>query len=367
MWTTRCSHVCALMTLGVLAAGCETGTAPDLGIEFDPDAALADYEAVDGILASSGWAGFQALGSRTPFGASPAPVGVISGLSHVSEADAGRAFALDLIRRLDAARGQRGGPALAPIISGAHRGMTFVYDPDIDDYTLDPDRGGAPDIGVRFIIYEVDDEGLPIVEEEIGYADLLDEGDGSAQDIVLHLIMVVNETTVLDYLTTLDHDQNRGTLTVHGFLQGDDGVRLDFDIEAVGTEHPDRKTLDVAFDLRVDSRDFSITGSVSGVEEGSEGEGHIEVTVRHRSNSIRVDVSGEAGKIDGSVFLNGDLFATISADEDEPTILSADGDPLTPGELLVLRQILDTVEDVFDFLEDLVDPVDELVVLGIIL
>ena len=94
-----------------------------------------------------------------------------------------------------------------------------------------------------------------------GHADLIDEGDGSAEDIVLHLIVEQNGSTVLDYRTTLDENANRGALTVHGFLLGD-GVRLDFDIEAVGTETEARTTLDVAFDLRIDARDFSITGNV---------------------------------------------------------------------------------------------------------
>ena len=107
-----------------------------------------------------------------------------------------------------------------------------------------------------------------------GYADLIDEGDGSAEDIVLHLTVVENETTVLDYRTMLDENANRGALTVHGFLHGD-GVRLDFDIEAVGTETEAHTTLDVAFDLRVDARDFSITGNVSGIEEGTGGLGNI--------------------------------------------------------------------------------------------
>jgi len=145
--------------------------------------------------------------------------------------------------------------------------VTFVYDPETDDYAADPERTGAPETGVRLITYEVDEAGMPIVEQETGYADLIDEGDQSAEDIVLHLIVVQNEITVLDYRTTLDENPNRGALTLHGFLQGD-GVRGDFHIEAVGTESEAQTMLDVAFELRVDARDFSITGNVSGIEEG---------------------------------------------------------------------------------------------------
>ena len=43
------------------------------------------------------------------------------------------------------------------------------------------------------------------------------------------------------------------------------------------------------------------------------------------------------------------------------------GEPLTLGEGLVLHRIVDTIEDVFDFFEDLIDPIDELVILGMLL
>ncbi len=117
----------------------------------------------------------------------------------------------------------------------------------------------------------------------------------------------------------------------------------------------------------MDARDFSITGSVHGVEDGPSGEGDVDLVVQHRDDSVRLDVSGSEGEVDGSVFLNEHLFATVKGDAENPTILSADGDPLTHGETFVLLHVIDAVEDVFDFLEDLVDPVDEIVFLGLIL
>ena len=105
----------------------------------------------------------------------------------------------------------------------------------------------------------------------------------------------------------------------------------------------------------------------TGDEDRGFGSGEVDVTVRHRDASIRLDVEGNDRVLDGTIYLNGDVFATVSGPEDEPTLLSASGDPLTLGEMLVLRQIFDTIEDVFDFLEDLLDPVDEIVVLGIVL
>lgn len=368
MMRIRPGRIAAIATLAVVAAACGTSTEPEV-VELDTDAAMQDYETLDAVLSSNELVGFRALGGRTPFGGAPAvAMDAAARMGMLRDRDGSRTYALGLFERLADSRAADG-PMAAPIISELHRGATFVYDPEADDYAVDPEREGAPETGVRFITYEVDAAGFPIVEEENGYADLIDEGDGSAEDIVLHLIVVHDGATALDYRTTLDENENRGALTVRGFLSGD-GVRLDFDIEAVGTGPEGATTLDVAWDLRVAQRDFSITGSVSGIgedDEGDDGNGSVDVTVRHRDASIRIDVQNTDGIMDGTIFLNGDIFATVSGPEDEPTILGQGGDPLTMGEMLVLRQIFDTIEDVFDFLEDLLDPVDDLVILGFIL
>jgi hypothetical protein len=363
--TTRILRLGTLASIASFAAACESTTAPDLGLDFD--GAAADYATLDTLFASSGWAGFQALEGRTPFGASAAGIDAVAGLGLAAQPRTGRAFALQLASRMREVVVRGGTPALAPIISGATRGKTFVYDTELDEYAIDPARAGAPATGVRFVLYEVELDGTPIVAEEIGYADLIDEGDASAEDVALRLVMVAHSVTVLDYATTLDLGLLQGTLAVEGFFRGDNGLQLDFDLEAVGMHFIGYSTLDVTFDLGVEARDFAITGAVSGVQEGVEGEGDVDLTVRHRSHSVRLDVRGAGGQMDGSVFVNGHLFATLAGPAQNPTILSADGDPLTTSEIIVLHHIVDVVEDVFDFLEDLVDPVDEIVVLGIIL
>ena len=365
MPTTRIIRLSTLVMLGCFAAACESTTGPVVDLDFD--AAAADYSALDTLFASAGWSGFQALGTRTPFGAAGAAIGAVSSLEGSARPQDSRTFAVRLARRMRDAMTATAGPAAAPLISDTHRGKTFVYDPTLDEYALDATRAGAPATGVRFIIYEVDASGTPIVDEEIGYADLIDEGDASAEDVALRLVVVADSVTVLDYATTLDIGLVQGTLTVEGFLQGANGSRLDFDIAAVGTHFVGYSTLDLTFDLEVAARGFSIVGTVTGVQEGVEGEGDVDLTVRHRSHSVRLDVSGSGGNLDGSVYVDGQLFATVDGPAATPTILSADGDALTTAEMLVLHHIVDVVEDVFDFLEDLVDPVDEIVLLGVVL
>jgi len=358
----------AMIAMGVAAAGCESSTEPAVTDTFDSGAALADFDALETAFGSPEFAGFQALGGRTPFGAAPASIDAMASLSAPSAGDGGRAFVLALARDLATARSEAStGPQMGPIISGWNRGVTFVYDPDTDDYAADLTRSDAPETGVRFLMYAVDDAGIPIVEQETGYADLIDEGDGSVEDIVLRLRVVHEEQIVLDYRTTLDRDAMGGALTIDGFLSGDD-VRLDFDLSVQATEGAESTTLDIAFDFGVEARGFSISGTVSGIEEGNEdGTGQVDISVRHRQDSIRLDISGTDGMLEGTVYVNGDTFATVTGPEDDPTFVGAAGEPLTWNEFLVLRRIVDVVEDVFDFLEDLVDPVEELILLGIIL
>lgn len=359
-------------TLAVLAfglAGCEAVTVPDVAEPFDAEAAIEDYEAMGAAIASDDWAGFRALGDRTPFGGSPAAIDAMAALGAASATNS-RDFALNLGTRLASAWRTSGGGTegigLGPIISGWNRGTTFVYDPESDDYQPDLTREGAPATGVRFIIYEIDDQGVPILGEETGYADLIDEGDGSVEDIVLRLNVVHHDEVVLDYRATLDHDATSGALTIAGFLQGD-GVKLDFDLGVAAEAVGEVTELEIRFDFGVAARDFSISGRVSGIEEGEDGMGEVAIEVRHRQESLRVAMTGENGVLDGTFWVNDELFATVTGPEDDLVFADPSGEPLTLREWAVLRHVVDVVEDVFDFLEDLVDPLDEILFLAIIL
>jgi hypothetical protein len=358
----------AIIALGVASAACESGTEPLTKGEFDAEAALADFNALEATFESPDLAGFQALGGRTPFGAAPASIDAIAGLTAPSAQDSGRRFVTDLARDL-AATLPRGadGPQMGPIISGWNRGTTFVYDAEADDYAPDLTRTDAPETGVRFITYAVDSAGAPIVDQETGYADLIDEGDGSVEDIVLRLRVVHRSETVLDYRTTLDRRVTGGVVTIDGFLVGD-GLRLDFDLGVVAADSADITLLEVTFDLAVESRGFSIEGKISGIEEGTDGgDGKVDLTVRHRQDSVRIALSGIDGLLEGTVYVNGDTFATVSGPEEDPTFVGSTGEPLTWAEFQVLQRVVSVVEDVFTFIEDLVGPVKDLILLGIVL
>jgi hypothetical protein len=268
-------------------------------------------------------------------------------------------------RALAAAPGLAG-PAGAPIISGIHRGKTFVWDPDAEEYVVDPERTDAPAHGVRFVVYEETAPGVPDPDAPVGYADLVDEGDGSAEDVVLRLELVVDAVQVLSYRTAVDTEGARITVEVDGFLQDPEGPdRLDFDLRVEGPVESGGGAADLEFEMGIDARDFEIVGSVRGVED--DGTGRTDIFVRHGDDSLGVEVEATASTLAGTILLDGELFATVSGHPDAPTFTGASGDDLTGREVAVLLRVVAVVVDVLVLFNDLVEPVAGLVGLGLIL
>jgi hypothetical protein len=286
-----------------------------------------------------------------------------SGLDLLRPLSGPEPFAARLAELASSAGGTR---VLNPIISSFRRGKTFVYDPALGRYVMDPNAEGAPDTGVRFLLYEPGPGGKPDVEAQIGYTDLIDEGDESPEEIALRLMVVRDEVTILDYRTTVDILARGGKVTVEGYLQGEFD-RLDFDIQVTGASDEGGASVDISFEMGIATRDFLISGSVHGVNGDSGEGGEVSLLVRHGGDSFAIEASGDEDDIQGTFRLNGGLFATVTGNPDSPTIKGRDGDDLTWAETLVLRQILDSTEDVFDLFEDLMDPVDELVIIALIL
>lgn len=357
----------AAAVLAVTVAACDSGTSPESSASLDAEAARAGFEAMQAAMGSDDLASFRALAGRTPFGASPAAIGSVALMATADPGANGRAFALGLARRMGAvAYAPTRAPDSGPIISGWHRGSTFVYDPDIDEYRPDLTLEGAAPTGVRFLLYEVDANGKPIPGEEIGYADLVDEGDGSVEDIVLRLRVVQRSATLLDYRTTLDHDATSAALTVDGFLIGD-GTRLEFDVALAAEGAEDGAQIDLQFELGVPEHDLTVVGHVSGVEEEEGGQGDVVLDIRSGADHIGVEMTGANGVLDGTVLVNGAPFALVRGAAGDPDVTDPSGDALTLSEVVLLHGIVKVVEDVFELVEDVVEPVGAIVLLGFIL
>ena len=245
MRTVQWKKILTLAFVAGIAAACETGTEPMEGPTFDAEAALEDHQALDTLLTSKVMDGFRAMAKGVTFGSFGAEVGFAAQAAtelHLLEDSTGpRTFAG---RIAELATGADFEPHQNPIISSFRRGRTFVYDASLGRYVMDPDRPGAPKTGVRFILYEPGEDGRPNPEVEVGYADLIDEGDQSAEEIALRLVVVEGEATVLDYSTTVDVLDDGAKITVDGFLQGEHD-RLDFDIAIQGSSDGMDSSMDV--------------------------------------------------------------------------------------------------------------------------
>ncbi|HSL70953.1 MAG TPA: hypothetical protein VK864_11975 [Longimicrobiales bacterium] len=353
-----------VLALAAAASACQDMNGPGSLSKLNPEAALADYEAMDAVLESSGWQCYQMAVSKldvTKFGSAPAAtVAATAQLRTLAQGDT-RAFAAAVAGMTD---GVVLNSASLPLISEGNRGKTFVFDANLHDWVADPTRTGAPANGVRFIIYEP--KGAePDPTREIGHADLIDLGDNTA-GIGLRLIVVEDELTIVDYRTTLEGSEGEGQITVKGFIQNHRD-KLEFDIDVHGKKLAGVEQVDIDFDLGIAKREFAVEGDLH-VEKNDLGEdGTIDLLVRHGSRSFRVDIANQNATLSGTIDLNNTLFAKVSGTPDVPVFTTPDGAPVTGANALVLWRMFDITEDVFDLFEDLVEPIAGLIILAVIL
>jgi hypothetical protein len=348
----------------VIVAGCQDTTGPDSLDRLDTAAALADYDAIDAVLQSSGWKSFQMTAENMnaeTLGAAPAAaVRATAALKELASGDA-HDFATAMT---GVAYASAGSSARIPLISDANRGKTFVYSAESHTWVIDPSRTDAPATGVRFITYEPMGA-VPDPTKPIGHADLIDLGDTSA-GIALRLVVVAADLTVLDYQTTLDGAEGSGRVTVAGFVQNASD-KLDFEIDVRGQNTGGIEIGDITFELAIVDREFSVLGDIHGENEGSNEDATIDLTVRHGVSSFRVDVANNGGQLSGYIDLNDAPFATVSGIEHQPVFTTPSGDPINGAQALVLWRVFDITEDVFDLFEDLIEPIAALVIIAIIL
>ncbi len=348
--------ILALMTWTI--AACETSTELETTDTLDTEAALQDFAAMDAILSSSGFMGFVALGNRAPL-SNLGGLGAVRNLPALLDTDAAGNAAIELAQQIaDGALADR-------LISDLHLGKTFVYDAGEDDYVVDPTRTGAPTDGVRFILYKTDSSGNPIAGMEIGHADLIDEGASTTDQVALRLLVVANDRTIANYTIRVDTLDEDGTISIGGFLQNNTD-RLDFDMVVTGSDEGADDSINITFSLEVKGRSFSVTGSLVGISDHSD-DGTVQITIRHKDDTLRLKVTGKGDSITGTFHLNGDVLAHVSGNSENPTFTGADGGGLTAGEISVLIQSVHVVGDVLQFFETLGEPIEELITLAIVL
>jgi hypothetical protein len=354
-----------LLALVAVATGCQETTAPGSRSKLNTAAALADYNAMDGVLQSSGWRNFQMTAAKmdvAKFGfAAATAVRAGEALQALTAGRDTRAFATGLA---NIASSLETSAASVPLISTSNRGKTFVYNAQLHDWAVDPARTGAPANGVRFITYEP--KGAePDPTKPIGHADLIDLGDASS-GVALRLVVVEGTLTVLDYRTTVEGVEGSGHVTVEGFLQNNRD-KLAFDIDVHGQNTGGVERADISFDLGIAAREFLVDGYVHVEKQNGVERSNVDLLVRHGAASFRVHVTSAPDALSGTIDLNGSLFSRVSGTPQQPVFKTSTGEPVGGAEALVLWRIFDITEDVFDLFEDLVEPIGELIIIAVIL
>ena len=355
--------ILGLMGLFAFVGACDDSTGPG-NQTFSPELASEDYEAMNSVVNSAAWEEFRAASSGFTFGGGSQVPGVVNQMVEGGVADLRSGKGEELAR---AVIDNIGDWDISPqaIISETHRGVTFEWDDIVMDYVA-TERTGAPATGVRFILYEMDGD-VPVVTNEIGWVDLIDEGDDIVP-IALRLSATANDLNFLDYRVELENPEGPGSgaVRVDGFLRNDID-QLDFDIDVVASAQQGSETIDISFNASIDSRDFDITLTMDGVNDATGETGMVSLTVTHGPHSLAVNATVTEGVMDGTISLNGELFATMTGDPDNPSFNSADGDGLTAQELEMLGHVGQTAERVFEFFGELLEPAMHIVLIGVIL
>lgn len=353
---------CTKRSVTLLAAACVALTAcGDSGPEapFNPAGTSEDIQAVNATFESPAFVSFSWFSPQfdAALGGSPLVAASASALNFRQATNGGqlRASAVRSARRLAALAppiANESFSASTAAIPAEIAGKTFEYSGGSYAPT---DRTGAPDNGVRFILYAVDLVTLMPVEPlvETGHVDLIDLSGTSSQ--AARVVVVSGTTTYLDYTVTVTSTESIGRVTVTGYVT-DGANRANINLRSTVTS---ATGLTLLYTVDVPQRDVSIdlTMTATGLDEQS---GTVDINLGMNGPNGTVSMSGQFSEAGGTlnVRVNGDPFATItSSGAGEPVITGEDGQPLTEEDAEALRGIFEVTGEAFTSFDEMVVPV----------
>lgn len=358
------------LALVMLAAGaCTDGGLAPRDETFDTAAALADFAALTGIFDSGVWESFQVLG--TEFGMAQQAATALRQAPDVLESMA-RSGPTETRRAALALAGGIVGAASDPATAAVSRiptelrGRVFVIDPELGHYVIDPVRTGAPPNGVWFILYAIDPvTRQPILDVEVGYVEITDEGDALPTGVALRLRVVSQGITYVDYGVAADGTDATGSLDVDGFIS-DGRAQLQFDIQIAITRGGNTETMDVAFDIAMPDRGFRATATMRNVNAATGGSGDLDLLIQMDETVIHFVAAADDQTIDATFWVNGRVFATVSGPHEHPEVRGAGGRVLTAEEHRVLGQIVALATNVMEMLQHLLQPAGRILSLSML-
>lgn len=235
------------------------------------------------------------------------------------------------------------GGTTAQAIPAFALGKTFVYDPEAGAYEVS-DVPGAPSNGTRFVLYAVDPVFGEPVEPlvETGHVDLTrTAGANSATARVEVFAAGVSNLKVLDYLARVAGSATSPRIELEGFAtNGQD--RVEFTLVTAFSFADDRVSLN--WRTEVPTSDLVLRLEQSFIDDENP---RFNIDAAVVSANGRIDLDGTVTDEEGGalvVKVNGEDFATMelaTGEDEEPTILNADGEPLTEEEQSTLLQIFE--------------------------
>jgi hypothetical protein len=347
-----------MMVAALAVAGCSDSTAPLA--DFDPVRAQADVAALTTLMRGNELEAFTTMSAY--FDLSGAPLAAMSAARQMlssgvpSSPETSRRMAVAVAEGLALRTSSGNGPSLETLPPEL-LGTTFTFDSVSNTY-VPSDRTGAPANGVRFIVYAVDPiTSTPIVGTEVGHADLIDTSAGSQLTAGLRLIVVGGGTTYLDYAFSASGGTNSVNLEVDGFVT-DGSTQLNFGIDANVAVIEEELSIDMDFSFSIPSRQFSVTASLDGLAGSSGSLGEITLTIMSAGAKVRFEIAEDDSTVNATVYVNNQIFATVTGDPSDPTVLGAGGNELTSEEVAALANLLAVAEASFEFFSSLMSPVN---------
>ncbi len=354
------SVVVGLLTL---AAGCGSdSTAPDA--PFNASGTSADVAAIGESFDSPALAAYTAAATSISAVVGGQAAAAVLSAPTAALLSGGKASALGYARSLSQNYMRRGPwsssqAAEAMEIPAQYLGVTFVWDVESDQY-IPSDLTGAPSAGVRFILYAVNPVTHQPVEPLVpidGYADITVTETSTSSTV--RIVVVSSDVTYLDYTVAASGVGTSGVVGISGFASnGNDRVDFDLDTRITSSEAGIELALD--YEMVVPTRGgflLDLEATITGFESQSP---IVTLDLLARGDNGTVRIQGTATDAIGSfeVRVNGDLFATITADGDGvATVTGADGNALSEEEQQALRAVFDMFANGFAFFYDLTAPI----------
>jgi len=328
------SHMKVLVGLALgatmILGACKESAAPSLS---DPMATAAQAAALDSALNAPAFTSFQALGGQIQMAP---PVGKIArAIRTTSLAQPGKDKYAALALQTQAMK--QVVPTLASaaatgLFPDSALGSVFGWDTGTSRYVRVATTGG-PTNGVRFLLYEVNASGQPVVPlNQVGYADFMDEGTGSVA--ILHIQIKSNsgQTTYLDYTFTGSGNSTSFNASATGFVSNGLGPVLNKTLTFTVTIAGNQSSVTFTASYSLNNPVLTVQETVTASDNGTNTTLTLSFTFTgpHEAVSIQgaltVADADLTTTIDVTFRIDGHTVATVTGPPSNPVVTTSVGD-----------------------------------------